>query len=160
MCFRTFFRRFFSQHLLLALIGFCWQNCFTRFFPPFFGHDIRVNIKIVFSHFFQMIFSYIFFSHYSCDSGLIVSRVFFPAFFGIDIRLNIKNVFSHFFPTIFSQHFLMHYSCVSEKLFRSFFPFFWSRFSCEYKKRFFLLFSDDFFLTFFARTIRVFLEKF
>ena len=65
-------------------------------------------------------------------------------------------IIPNFFPNIFCTH----YSCVSGKLVsRVFTPalFFWSRYSCEYKNRFYALFPDDLFPTFFARTIRVFL---
>ena len=55
----------------------------------------------------------------------------------------------------------MHYPCVSGKIVSCVFPpfIFWWRYSCEYKKTFFTLLSDDFSAKFFARTIRVFLEK-
>jgi len=79
---------------------------FSTFFPQLFGQDIRVNIKIVFSHFFTTIFfPNIFCSHYSFVSGKIVSRVSYATLFGHDIRVNIKYVFLHFFTWIFSQHF-------------------------------------------------------
>ena len=113
--FRTSFRRFFPLHFLLALYVCFWKNCFARF-PPFFGHDIRVNIKKVFSHFFTTFFFKIFCTHYSCVSGKIFSRVLFPAFFGHDFRVNIKNHISHFFRTIFSNIYRSHYSYVSGKI--------------------------------------------
>ena len=53
----------------------------------------------------------------------------------------------HFFLRFFSQHFLLALlvSCW-KNCFEPFFPpIFWSRYSCEYKKTFFALFSDDFF---------------
>jgi len=43
----------------------------------------------------------------------------------------------HSFPKIFLQQFLPHYSFVSGKIVSCvFFPIFWSRYPCEYKKRF------------------------
>ena len=90
----------------------------------------------------------------------IVSLVF-PPFFGHDIRVNIKNFFLHFFPKIFLQQFLPHYSCVSAQIVSCVFfpPIFWSRYPCEYKKTFLPIIPTFFFRTFFARTIRVFLEN-
>jgi len=52
---------------------------FRAFFPPFFGHDIRVNIKNLFWQFFATIFIPTFVCwHYWFVSGKIVSRVFPP----------------------------------------------------------------------------------
>ena len=76
-------------------------------------------------------------------------RLFFPQFFGHDIRANIKSffaLFSDFFP-----FFPRTIHVFLEKLFRAFFPpILWSRYSCEYKKRFFAFFSEDFSQHFFS----------
>jgi len=182
-----------------------WKNCFVHFFFPFFGYDIRVNIKNVFSlsfrrffpiffrtirvflkklfgtflcplfwtryscvyrkRFFALfsddIFATFFSSHYSCVSGKMVSRIFSSPFLSHDIRVNIKNAFSHFFRRFISQQFFFAlFVCFWKNCFVLFFvPIFWSRYSCEYKKSFFALFTDDFFPTFLVRTICVFLGK-
>jgi len=91
-------------------------------------------------------FQNIFWSHYSCVSGKVVSRVFSPTFFGHDIRVNIKNENRHLLETIFFPTFFARTIRVFlKKLFRAFFPpILCSRYSCEYKKRFFTLFWDFF----------------
>jgi len=90
----------------------------------------------------------------------IFFSLFFPIF-GHDIRVFIKNVFSHFFRRFFSIVFCSRYTCVSgKKFFSRFSTHFWSQYSFVYKKRVFALFPDDFFPSFFAHDIRVFLEKF
>jgi len=115
------------------------EKLFRAFFPPFFGHDIRVNIKNDFSQFLLRFFPNIFCSHYFalfCDDfsqnflpALLVCfwkncfPRFFPPFFGHDIRVNIKNVFSQFFTTIFIPTFFAGtIGLFLEKLFRGFFP--------------------------------------
>ena len=97
-----FLQTIFFPNFNLALFVCFWKNCFVHFFSPFFGHNIRANIKNVFSHFFRRFFS------------LHFLLALFVCFW--------KNSFAHFFS-----------------------PTFWSRYSCEYKKRFFALFTDDFF---------------
>jgi len=84
------------------------EKIFTRFFPRFFGHDIRVFIKkTCFRTFSRRFFSIVFSSRYTCVSGKKFFSRFFPPFFCHDIRVFIKkNVFSHFLHTIFFQHFL------------------------------------------------------
>ena len=96
----------FSPTILAALFVCFRTNCFVRFFPPFFGYDIRVNIKNVFAHYSDDFFPNIFCTHYSFISGKLVLRVF-PTLLGHDIRVNIKNVLSHFFQTIVFLHFLL-----------------------------------------------------
>jgi len=108
---------------------FFWKNCFARFFPPFFGQDIRVNIKNVFSHFLETIFAQHFLTAlFVCFWKNGLAR-FFP-FFGHDFRVNIKNVFLLFFGSIFFPTFFAGTIRVFlEKLFRAFFsPIFWSRY--------------------------------
>ena len=60
--------------------------------------------KTLFSLFSADFFPNIFCSHYSCVSGIIVSRVFSPLFFGNDICVNIKKHFLTFFRRFFPQH--------------------------------------------------------
>jgi len=82
------------------------EKLFRAFFPPFFGHDIRMNIKNVFSHFFATIF---FPTILARSIGVFLEklfRAFFPPFLGHDIRVNIKK-FSQFFATIFFQTFFV-----------------------------------------------------
>jgi len=55
-CSRTFSRRFFSIVFCLRYTCVSRNNYFSRFFPPFFGNNIYVFLKIVFSHFFKTIF--------------------------------------------------------------------------------------------------------
>jgi len=118
---------------------------FRAFFPPFFGDDIRVNIKKFFGTFSVDFYPNIFCPDYSCTSVEIVSRVFFPPFFGHDIRVNMKNVFSTSFRRSFPIFFARTIRVFLEQIFRGFFPLiFWSRYSCEYKKTFFAHFSDEF----------------
>ena len=134
--------------------------------------------KLFFALFYDDFFPNIFCSHYWCVSGKIVSRVLFPPFFGHDIRVNIKNEFSHFSPTIFSPtYFSRTIRVFLEKLFlRVFSPQFFGHdirvniknVSSQFLRRFFpntfyshyfALFCIDFFPTFFARSIGLFLEK-
>jgi len=69
-------------------------------------------------------------------------------------------LFRTFLRWFYSNIFCAHHSCVSGKIVsRVFSPIFWSRYLCKYKKTFIALCCDDFFPTFIARTIRVFLEK-
>ena len=100
----------------------------------------------LFRTFLQWFYQNIFWMHYWCVSGNIVSRVFSPIF-GHDIRVNIKNLFSQFFATIFIPTFflLALLVCFWKNCFAGFSTHFRSRYSCDYKKRFFALFSDDFF---------------
>ena len=123
-----------------------WKNVSLVFFLTLFGHDIRVNRKNIFSHFFpDNFFPNNFCSHYSLVSGKIVSHVFFPAFSGHDIRVNIKNVFSDIFPTIFFQTFFARTIRVFlEKLFRACLPPFYGHDICvNTKKRFSALLPKD-----------------
>jgi len=119
--FSHFFPTIFSQHFLFALFVCFWKNCFARLPPPFFGHDIRVNIKKLF---FTLLFYDFFTTYFARTIRLILQnlfRSFFTPFFGINIRVNVKNVFSHFFSTIFSKLFCSHYSCVSGNIVSRFF---------------------------------------
>ena len=77
-----------------------------RAFSPILGHDIRVIIKNVFSHFFP-IFSPTYFSRTIRVFLEKLFGAFFPPRFGHDIRENIKNVFSLYFATIFSPTFFV-----------------------------------------------------
>ena len=142
-CFHTYLRRFFSQHFLLALLCVTGKIV-SRVFPPLFWSRYSCEYKTTcFWTFFRRFPPNIICSHYSCVSGTIVSRVFsLSPFFGHDIRVNIKNVFSNFFETIFFKTFFARTIRVFlEKLFHGmFFLIFWSRYSCEYKKRVFALF--------------------
>ena len=125
-----------------------WKNCFARFFPPFFWSRYSCEYKKTFFSLFPDDFSPTYFARTTRVFLEKLFRAFFPPFFGNDNRVNIKKLFSHFFPTIFSPTFFARTIRVFlEKLFRAFFthPIFWSRYSCEYKKTFFALFSDDFF---------------
>ena len=97
--FSHFFATIFFPTFFARSIGLFLEKLFRAFFPLFYGHDIRVNIKNVFSDIFRRFFPYIFCPHYWCVSGKIVSRVFSPIL-GHDIRVIIKNDFSHFFATI------------------------------------------------------------
>ena len=93
-----------------------WKNCFARFVPPFFGHDIRVNIKKRFSHFFPTIFFPTFCSHYSNASGKIVSSVFshiFSARYSCEYK---KTFFALFFDDFFPIIFCSHYLCDPAKI--------------------------------------------
>ena len=91
----------------LALFVCFWKNCFSRFFHPFYGHDIRVNTK------------HVFFSFFSDD--------IFP-FFVRTIRVFLEKLFRAFFVLIFSSR----YSCEYKKRFFAlftddFFPTFLAR---------------------------------
>jgi len=96
---------------------------FRPFFPPFFGHDIPVNLKYVFSHFFETIFFPTFFAGtIGVFSGKIVS-CFFPPIFWSRNSCEYKKVFSHFFVTIcFPTFFAGTIRVFLEKLFCAFFP--------------------------------------
>ena len=100
----------------------------------------------MFRNFCEDFFPNIICSHYLLSFWKLFSRVF-PPILGHDIHVIIKYVFSHFFPTIFSPTYISRTIRVfREKLFRAYFsPHFWSRYSCEYKKRFFGIFCGFFF---------------
>ena len=92
-------------------------------FPPFFGHDIRVNIKNVFSHFFPTIFfPNIFSLHYWCVSGNIVSRVFSPHFWSRYSCEYKKPFFAIFCDDFYPKFFCWHYWFVSGKIVSRVFP--------------------------------------
>jgi len=97
-----------------------WKNCFARFFPPFFGHYICVNIKIHFSHFFSTIF----FQNFTCIIRMLLEKLFsafFPPIFWSRYSCDYKKRFSHFFPTIFFPNFFDRTIRVFlQKLFRAF----------------------------------------
>ena len=87
---KTFFALFsedFFQTFFIALFVCFWKIVSRVFFPPFLVHDIRVNIKKSFSHFFPTIFS--------------------PTFFAGTIRVFLEKLFRAFY----SAHFLSWYSC-------------------------------------------------
>jgi len=100
------------------------EKLFRAFSPPFFGDDIRVNIKTFFGTFSDEFYPNIFCPDYSCSFVKIVSRVFSPPFFGHDIRVNMKNVFSTCFRRSSPIFFARTIRVFLEKYFRGFFPHF------------------------------------
>ena len=120
--------------------------CFARFFPHFWSRNSCEYKNPFFAIFCDDLYPNIFLLALmvcfwkNCFAG-------FSPILGHDIRVIIKNVFSHFVLTIFSSHFLLAlFVEFLEKLFRGFFhPIFWSRYSCEYKKKFFRTFLRRFF---------------
>jgi len=146
----------FPQHFLPALLVCFWKYCFERFFPPFFGHDIRVNIKKVFSQFFTTIFIPPFsFWVYWFVSGKIVSRVF-PPHFNSRYSCNYKKrFFALFYDDFFPNIFCSHYWCVSGKIVTRVFspPFFGHDIRVYIKNDVSQFFAKIFFQILFARTI-------
>ena len=107
---------FFSQHFLLALfVCFC-RNLYRAFLSPFFGQDIRVNIKNVFSHFLRLFFS----QHFLLAIFRVflekLFRAFFPTIFtsrySCEYKKRVFALLDDFFPNIFC----LHYSCVSVEI--------------------------------------------
>jgi len=89
--------------------------------PPFFGHDIRVNIiKRFFALLYDDFFSKFLHALFVCIWKYFFTR-FVPSIFGHDFRVNIKNHFSHFFRRFFQTFFARTIRMFLETLFSAYF---------------------------------------
>ena len=128
--FSHFFETIFFSIFLLALFVCYWKNSYARFFPLFFGHDIRVNIKKTrFRTFLRRFFS----QHFLHALFVCFWKNYFARFFTIfwsrfSCEYN-NSVFALFRDDIFPNISSWQYSCFSGKIVsRFFFPIFWSRY--------------------------------
>ena len=115
--FFAIFRYDFYRNIFLFASFVFSGKIVSRFSPPFFDNDIRMNIKNVFSRFFATIFFPTFLARFISVFLEKLFRAFFPPIFWTRYSCEYKKTFfalfsDDYFPNIFCTH----YSCVSGKI--------------------------------------------
>ena len=104
--FSPFFPTIFFPTFFVRTSRVFLENLFRAFSPPLFGSRYSCEYKNrCFALFPDDLFSHIFFSHYSCVSGKVVSRVFPPIFWSRYSCENKKGFFLLFSDNFFKQFF-------------------------------------------------------